>query len=114
VEGRSWSSSTNNGLPKILIVDDEGPIREILSALLTAANYHCQVCGSGGHALRMLEQYGPFELVLYDLKTTDLDGVALAKYVSKEHPDTSVVMVTAIHDVSVALTPSAAVPMTIY
>jgi cyclic di-GMP phosphodiesterase len=88
---------------RILVVDDEEPIREIVSALLIAANYQCQVSSSGGHALRMLEQDGPFELVLYDLRMSDLDGVALAKYASKEYPDTSVVVVTAIHDVSVAL-----------
>jgi putative nucleotidyltransferase with HDIG domain len=88
---------------RVLIVDDEEPIREIVSALLTAANYHCQVCSSGGHALRMLEQDGPFELVLYDLKTTDLDGVALARFANKEYPDISVVVVAAVHDISLAL-----------
>jgi len=88
---------------RILVVDDEELIRETVSSMLISANYSCQVCSSGTDALRMLEQDGPFELVLCDLMMTDLDGVGLLERTKGKYPDMPVVMVTAVHDISVAL-----------
>jgi CheY-like chemotaxis protein len=58
---------------KVLIVDDEETIREIVSSMLTAAQYTCEQCSSGD-AVRLLESRGSFQLVLYDLTMKDVDG----------------------------------------
>jgi putative nucleotidyltransferase with HDIG domain len=88
---------------RILVVDDEQTIREILSSMLTAANYDCQHCGSGADALRILEATGPFQVLIYDLVMKDLDGIALLERIKERYPDMSVVMLTVVDDISVVL-----------
>src|SRR5437879_6809335 len=88
---------------RILVVDDEEPIREIVSSVLTLANYKCKQAGSGLEALAMLESGEEFELMLSDLMMADLDGIGLLERTKEKFPDMPVVMVTAVHDISVAL-----------
>ncbi len=88
---------------RILIVDDEEAIREIVSSMLTAAHYKCSQAGSGLQALALLESGEEFELVLSDLMMADLDGIGLLERTKEQFPDLPVVMVTAVHDISVAL-----------
>ncbi|MBZ5522402.1 MAG: response regulator [Acidobacteriia bacterium] len=87
----------------ILVVDDEEPIREIISSMLSAAGYKVQQASSGIDALRILSQTGEFELVLSDLMMAELDGIALLERSKERFPDMPVIMVTAVHDISVAL-----------
>ncbi len=88
---------------RILIVDDEEAIREIVSSMLTAAHYKCSQAGSGLQALALLESGEEFELVLSDLMMAELDGIGLLERTKERFPDLPVVMVTAVHDISVAL-----------
>src|SRR6516165_371205 len=88
---------------RILIVDDEDAIREIVSSMLAFANYQCQQAGSGIEALAVLESGEEFELMLSDLMMAELDGIGLLERTKEKYPDMPVVMVTAVHDISVAL-----------
>lgn len=88
---------------RILVVDDEEAIREIVSSMLTAAHYKCSQAGSGLQALALLESGQEFELMLSDLMMADLDGIGLLERTKERFPDLPVVMVTAVHDISVAL-----------
>lgn len=88
---------------RILVVDDEEAIREIVSSMLTAAHYKCSQAGSGLQALALLESGEEFELMLSDLMMADLDGIGLLERTKERFPDLPVVMVTAVHDISVAL-----------
>jgi putative nucleotidyltransferase with HDIG domain len=88
---------------RILVVDDEEPIREIVTSMLANAGYNCQQAGSGMEALAILESGEQFELVLSDLMMAELDGIGLLERTKERFPDLPVVMVTAVHDISVAL-----------
>jgi len=88
---------------RILVVDDEEAIREIVSSMLTTAHYKCSQAGSGLQALALLESGEEFELMLSDLMMADLDGIGLLERTKERFPDLPVVMVTAVHDISVAL-----------
>jgi putative nucleotidyltransferase with HDIG domain len=88
---------------RILVVDDEEAIREIVSSMLTAANYKCTQASSGHKALAVLDSGEEFELMLSDLMMADLDGIGLLERTKEKYPDMPVVMVTAVHDISVAL-----------
>src|SRR6202140_2040601 len=88
---------------RILVVDDEEPIREIIDSMLTAAGYACKQAGSGMEALAVLTSGEEFELMLSDLMMADLDGIGLLERTKERYPDMPVVMVTAVHDISVAL-----------
>jgi putative nucleotidyltransferase with HDIG domain len=88
---------------RILVVDDEEAIREIVSSMLTSANYKCRQASSGLEALALLESGDEFELMLSDLMMAGLDGIGLLERTKEKFPDMPVVMVTAVHDISVAL-----------
>src|SRR3954452_16331426 len=93
------------GMPadRILIVDDEEAIREIVASMLSMAGYRCQQAGSGVEALAVLQSGEEFELMLSDLMMAELDGIGLLERTKERFPDMPVVMVTAVHDISVAL-----------
>ncbi len=88
---------------RILIVDDEEAIREIVHSMLTMAGYRCHQASSGIEALAVLESGEQFELMLSDLMMGEMDGIALLERTKEKYPDMPVVMVTAVHDISVAL-----------
>jgi len=88
---------------RILVVDDEETIREIVSSMLTHANYKCRQAASGLEAIALLDSGEEFELMLSDLMMADLDGIGLLERTKERFPDMPVVMVTAVHDISVAL-----------
>src|SRR5271155_789912 len=89
---------------RILVVDDEEAIREIVCAILAAAGYTWKQASSGMEALALLNSGEVFELMLSDLMMADLDGIGLLERTKEKFPDMPVVMVTAVHDISVALT----------
>jgi putative nucleotidyltransferase with HDIG domain len=88
---------------RILVVDDEDAIREIVCSMLAAANYKTRQASSGLKALALLDAGEEFELMLSDLMMADLDGIGLLERTKEGYPDMPVVMVTAVHDISVAL-----------
>jgi len=99
---RSTLAGTMPG-DRILVVDDEEAIREIVCSMLTAAHYKCGQASSGVNALALLESGEQFELMLSDLMMAELDGIGLLEKTKEKYPDMPVVMVTAVHDISVAL-----------
>src|SRR2546421_2414158 len=88
---------------RILVVDDEETIREIVSSMLTHANYKCRQAASGLEAIALLDSGDEFELMLSDLMMADLDGIGLLERTKERFPDIPIVMVTAVHDIQVAL-----------
>src|ERR1700739_823942 len=91
-------------LERILVVDDEDSIREIVSSMLGSANYQCRQAASGLEALALLDSGEEFELMLSDLMMAGMDGLGWLEKTKERYPDMPVVMVTAVHDISVALT----------
>src|SRR6266568_3836867 len=90
-------------LDRILVVDDEETIREIVSSMLSGANFRTRQAASGIEALAILESGEEFDLVLSDLMLAEMDGIALLERAKERYPDMPIVMVTAVHDIQVAL-----------
>jgi len=88
---------------RILVVDDEAPIREVVCSMLSSANLVCSQASSGKEALALLQSGEEFELMLSDMMMPVMDGEALLAATKERFPDMPVVMVTAMHDISVAL-----------
>jgi putative nucleotidyltransferase with HDIG domain len=87
---------------KILVVDDEEAIREVISTLLEAQGYCCTICANGRLALDAFRQ-DAFDLVLSDIVMPEMDGLKLLSELRRDDPDVPVIMVTAMHDISIAL-----------
>src|SRR5580704_11275529 len=83
---------------RILFVNDEEPVREIISSMLTSAGYECRAVESGLDALAMLAAGEQFELVLTDLLNWPMDGLSLLLRIKEKVPDMPVVVASAVHD----------------
>ncbi len=81
--------------PKVLIADDEFNIRRVLQAMLARAGYQIFSVEDGLEALEVLDEEGPFDAVITDLKMPRMDGMELLRSVTEMHPDTPVIMITA-------------------
>ena len=64
--------------PRVLIVDDEPPIRKFLRASLTGAGWVIEEAGTGAEGLRLAASHPP-DAVLLDLGLPDLDGVEVVR-----------------------------------
>ncbi len=87
---------------RILVVDDEAHVRSMIGATLDHQGYEVQLAGNGRDALESLEQ-STFDLVLTDIVMQDGNGITLLARIRAQQPNLPVVMVTAIHDISVAI-----------
>ena len=88
---------------RILVVDDEETIREIVCSMLGGAHFHTRQAANGVEALSILESGDEFDLILSDLMMAEMDGIALLERAKERFPDVPIVMVTTVHDISVAL-----------
>lgn len=63
---------------RVLVVDDDEDIRQVLSMVLVQGGYDVSAAGDGKEALDLLERQ-PVDLVLLDMKMPVMDGWAFAK-----------------------------------
>ena len=87
---------------RILVVDDEEAIREVVATLLEAQGYQCTVVGNGRAALEHLEK-NSLDLVLSDMVMPEMDGLKLLEWLRGHDQDIPIIMVTAMHDLATAL-----------
>jgi len=87
---------------RILVVDDEAHVRSMIAATLERQGYEIILASGGREAIDALEQ-DTFELILTDIVMQDGNGLALLERIHEQSPNLPVIMVTAIHDISVAI-----------
>jgi putative two-component system response regulator len=92
---------------RILVVDDEDPIRISLTRLLSGKGYHCEAAPSAAEARRLLAS-SKYELMLCDVLMPGENGFSLLSHVRSTYPDVAVIMVTAVDS------PTAAAPAAQY
>jgi putative nucleotidyltransferase with HDIG domain len=87
---------------ELLIVDDEPIIRDILTRKLRDSGYSPIPAENAFEALNTMREH-PCPLVLSDIMMPGMDGIALLKALRRTYPDTAVVMITAVSNVSIAI-----------
>jgi len=87
---------------RILIVDDEEVICNILARRLTREGYSCVAAHNGKEALNHFYKDN-FSLIISDIKMPEMDGIELLKKVKAVHPNMLVIMVTAYPEIDLAL-----------
>ncbi|MDP3029859.1 MAG: response regulator [Deltaproteobacteria bacterium] len=88
-------------MTKVLVVDDEEPVRRLLGQILENNGYDCTPAANAAEARERLKEQS-FELVLCDMKMPGESGLDFIRYVLAGHQDTAAVMITAIDDPSIA------------
>lgn len=87
--------------PRILIVDDEVEITEILADLLSG-DYDCVKAGSAEQALALLRK-DLFHLVISDITMPGMSGLEMIPHVKEQSPETVVVMISGMQTVESAI-----------
>lgn len=77
----------------ILIADDEPAVRDFVERALNYAGYAVTAVADGNAALAALGRQ-KYDLLLTDIVMPELDGIALSLKVSKDYPDTRILMMT--------------------
>jgi putative nucleotidyltransferase with HDIG domain len=88
--------------PRILIVDDDESVRDVISVLLREEGYNC-VVASGAEMALDLAGADDTPLVISDMKMPGKDGLWLLENFRARHPDTSVIMLTGYGDTEAAV-----------
>ena len=80
--------------PKILLVDDDTDLLELLSIRLTASGYEVECVNSAEAALNHLDVARP-QLVITDMRMSGMDGLALFEQIHRTSPALPVIILTA-------------------
>jgi two-component system response regulator HydG len=87
---------------RVLIIDDETFHAETVAESLQRVGYDCTVANSGQAGAKKIEEED-FDVILTDLKMSDVDGMEILKKARQERPDTPVVVITGHGDVKTAV-----------
>jgi len=85
--------ATAAGRPRILVVDDEASIRDLLAKTLALAEYDVDVAPDGRSALDRMRVYA-YDLLIADLKMPGMDGLAVIREAKRYKSDLPVIIIT--------------------
>src|SRR5208337_4084174 len=89
-------------MERVLIVDDEEQMRELLAKVLEKNGYQVMTAGDGGQALTLLEKE-PMDLVVTDVRMPGLDGMEALKAIKELNPEIVVIIMTAFGSIDQAV-----------
>ena len=88
---------------RILVVDDEEPVGQLLQNWLTNEGYHVRRA-TGFDQVECFMGQAPFDLVTLDIMMPGIDGLQVLAWIKQQYPDVGVVMATALGDLDTVLT----------
>ncbi len=88
--------------PRVLIVDDEASIRDLLAKTLALAEYDVDVVPDGRSALEQMRM-NPYDLLIADLKMPGMDGLAVIREAKRYKADLPVIIITGFSSESSAI-----------
>src|SRR4051794_3954800 len=86
---------------RILVVDDDPKIRQILTTILQGAEYDAQGVGSA-HEARAVLRDGGVDLLLTDVRMAGQSGLELIRFALAEHTETATLLISGADDPEVA------------
>ena len=87
---------------KILVVDDEQPIRETLEMFLREKGYEVVTSEEGGKALEIVQRERP-DIVILDIRLPGMDGLEVLQRIKEITEGIPVIMITAYHDMETTI-----------
>jgi CheY-like chemotaxis protein len=78
---------------KVLVVDDEDPLRKLIVAILSAQSHQCLTAGNGVEALNKAKQI-TFDAVITDIVMPEMDGIALTRELLVLYPKLALMIMT--------------------
>ena len=82
-------------MSRILVVDDEEPLRTLVARGLGLDGHSCLTAADGAEALDLLvAEQGRFDLLLTDIRMPLMDGIALALAAKQQFPELTIMLMT--------------------
>ncbi|MEO7863167.1 MAG: response regulator [Nitrospirales bacterium] len=78
-------------MAKILVIDDDRGIRDLLNAVLSHRGYHVLLAESGQKGLELYRQERP-DVIVLDLKMPEMDGLTVLRHVRSLNIHQSIIM----------------------
>ena len=89
----SRPATPGNARPRVLVVDDEASIRDLLAKTLALAEYDVDVAPDGRSALERMRLY-PYDLLIADLKMPGMDGLTVIREAKRYKAELPVIIIT--------------------
>ena len=99
---RAMSKEASEGSPRILVVDDDAFVREILEFVLQAADYLVETAESGAEALEKCLSGQGIDLIVSDLNMPGMSGLELTRELRKNNVDVPIIVLTGESEISAA------------
>ena len=80
-------------MPNILVIDDEKPIRDALSNILTTEMYQVDIAENGKKGLEMIQEH-TYDAILCDIKMPGLDGMEVMSKATEITPETPFILIS--------------------
>lgn len=90
---RTGHPGGSGGRIRVLIVDDEQVVRDVLEITLSSVDYDVEVVADGGSAIERLRA-APFDLLITDLRMPGIDGLAVVREARRHSATMSIVIIT--------------------
>jgi len=84
--------------PTVLIVDDEAPVRDVQSKMLSQAGYEIIAVGTAAKALETIREKSTIDLVIADVHMPEMNGDEMARHIRAIRPDLKILFVTGFSD----------------
>jgi DNA-binding NtrC family response regulator len=89
-------------MPKILVIDDEKPIRDALQNILTAEQYQVDIVENGKKGLEMLNE-NDYDVVLCDIKMPGMDGLEVMTKATEIAPEVPFILISGHGTIEIAV-----------
>ena len=86
-----------------MVVDDDAQVRHSIARVLQAQGLSTVEASSGAEALGHLEHTGEIPLIISDINMPEMDGLAFLREALQRFPDTAIVMLTGVAEVTTAV-----------
>ena len=80
---------------RILVVEDEQSMRDLMALMLRKEGYQVETAVSGVAAKERLDRGGTFDLVISDISMPGMTGLTLLRHFRQAAPETAVILMTA-------------------
>jgi PAS domain S-box-containing protein len=87
---------------KIVLIDDEEDIREVMAIALQDAGYRVETAADGATGLQLCEAINP-QIVITDIRMPGMDGLQVLETIKKQYADIEVIVATAFGEMDVAI-----------
>lgn len=94
--------NTLSSMPKILVIDDEKPIRDALHNILTTEHYEVDIVENGKKGLDMLKDNG-YDVVLCDIKMPGMDGLEVMAKAAEISPEVPFILISGHGTIEIAV-----------